>query len=267
MSDQHPPVPPPPPPPHAAPPSHAAAAPAKTGGLPVIAWIGIGCAGIALIVILAVGALGMFAVKKGKEFAAEMGDDPVRAAAELVVRVNPDLELVESDPDSGTMTIRDKKSGEVGTFDYSQIKEGKFSFKGADGQGIDVDASQADNGGVTITTDEGEMRIGADADDIADWVVIHPDATDVTVGVTTSDTKKGQGGAISLKFADPPREVAASYKSLLEEAGWQVEEQTITSSGQFYANLSASKDGRTQAVVVTTDEQGGTIVQILYGGS
>lgn len=234
--------------------------------MPVIAWVGIGCAGIALIVVLAVGALGMFAVKKGKEFAAEMGDDPVRAAAEMVVRLNPDLELVESDPDSGTMTIKDTNSGEVATFDYSEIQQGKFSFKGTDGGGFEMDVSDADNGGMTITSKEGEMRVGADAGDIAEWVVIHPDAVETTVGMTTKSAKDGDGGAVSLKFAESPKDVAASYKALLEEAGWTVEESTMTAGGQFSATLSASQDGRSQTVIITSDDAGETIAQIMYGG-
>lgn len=80
-------------------------------GLSPLVWIGIGCGGLLLVgaVVLSVG--GYFAVKTASDF---VGDNPAAAAAEAIVRINPELELVESDREGGTITVRESSTGKEG---------------------------------------------------------------------------------------------------------------------------------------------------------
>ena len=127
----------------------------KKKGLGTLAWIGIGCGALLLIMLIAMGACGIFVANVAKDsletikdVAEDFSENP---AAELVVRVNPEIELVESDREAGRITIREKSSGKVLTFTYEDISEGRFSFEGEDGEALRIDASGATNGEATIT--------------------------------------------------------------------------------------------------------------------
>ena len=52
---------------------------------------------------------GWFAAKKIKEVAGDFEANPGRTAAEFIVKMNPDLEIVESDDDAGTITVYAEK--------------------------------------------------------------------------------------------------------------------------------------------------------------
>ena len=66
-----------------------------------IAWIGIGCGVIILIGVIVVLGAGIFVFDKASDFAEDFSENPAAFAAETIVRLNPELELVESDRESG----------------------------------------------------------------------------------------------------------------------------------------------------------------------
>lgn len=101
------------------------ARPPSKKGLSPIAWVGIGCGGVLLLIIVALIATGMWGMNKAKELGLDFENDPDRATAELVVSMSPDLEKISSDEEAGTITIR-TKDGKVMTLTYTDIKERKF---------------------------------------------------------------------------------------------------------------------------------------------
>jgi hypothetical protein len=86
-------------------------APGQKKKMSALGWIAIGCGAIAVLCILAFGGAALFVKHKVDK----MGKNPTLAAAELMVRANPELEVVESDSDKGTLTIKNSKTGEVVT--------------------------------------------------------------------------------------------------------------------------------------------------------
>ena len=133
----------------------------KKKGLGPLAWVGIGCGVLILIAFVVMSAGLWFGGKMVKNVVEDLEENPAKTIAQGIVMANPDLELVETDEEEGTITIRDKESGEVATFDYSQIKEGKLSFESPEGK-MTFDAEGADEGGVfTMETDEGTAKWGA----------------------------------------------------------------------------------------------------------
>ena len=96
-------------------------------GLSPWAWVAIGCGGLLLVAMIVMMVGGMFVAKKVGDFAEDFEENPA-AAAEMLIKMNPDLELVDSDRDAGTMTIRNKEDGEVITVNYEDIEKGKLSF-------------------------------------------------------------------------------------------------------------------------------------------
>ena len=121
------------------PPPGAPTQPPVKKGLGPLGWVLIGCGGIILIGFLVLGALGWFAKKKIDQFA----ENPTFNAAKLVVQMNPELELVSADEKTGTLTIKNKKTGEVTTLSAEDAKEGRWTFKNDKGETATLGAGSA----------------------------------------------------------------------------------------------------------------------------
>src|SRR5947208_15632878 len=91
-------------------------------GLGPLGWIAIGCGVILVICVMVFAVGGYFAKKKFDQFS----KNPAKTTAELIVRANPDLELVSEDDKAGTITVRDKKKNETVTLNFDDIKNGKL---------------------------------------------------------------------------------------------------------------------------------------------
>ncbi len=229
-------------------------------GLPVLAWIAIGCGGLVVLAGVAFTVLGWFAVSKVKDVAGEFEDNPTKAAAEMMVRMNPDLELVESDDDAGTVTIREKSSGKVVTFNYEDIDEGRISFESEEGK-VEIGATGGDEGAMTITTEKGETRIGAGGD-VPDWLPTHP-ATVASQSIMRTSGPSGDSGQASFTVDAPAAEVAEFYRSALEGDGYEVTTTTHTSGEGSLTIVSGQREGST-VVASVTEVDGQTQAAVQY---
>ncbi len=106
------------------------AAPAKKG-LPVLGWVGIGCGTVVVIAVVVV-SLMVGWCKRTVGDLSEFKNNPEKAAAELMVKMNPDLTKISQDDAKGEMTIRTKDGQEM-TLSYKEMTEGKFTVKDAQG--------------------------------------------------------------------------------------------------------------------------------------
>lgn len=173
MSD----LPPPPPP----------GIPAKKKGLPPLAWAGIGCGGLILIVGIVVVAVGIFAAKK----IAEATKNPSQTVARIVVQSNPEIEKVSENEETGEMTIRVKKTGEQVTLKYSDLAEGKVVVKDAQGNETSL--------------------FGGDPASIPAWVPRYPGATEETVVFQRVEPTQITGG-ISSTTSSSLEDIKAFYE-------------------------------------------------------
>jgi hypothetical protein len=234
--------------------------PAPKKGLPVVAWIGIGCVGIVIVGIVAVVIVGTFAAKKARDFAAEAEANPTKVAAETFVRLNPEIELVASDGAAGTITVRDKKTGKVATFNYSDVEKGRLTFE-TEGSRVEFNADQGP-GGMTVKTDKGETHFGASASaaNVPDWVPLHPDATRIE-GAFATHTAAQQAGAVSFTVPGDVDSVTQYYRSWMAEKGYEVN-TTVMSSGQGQSSLLVGQNrtsGRTISVTATPEKDGSRV--------
>lgn len=269
MNDPSQPTPPPPPVPGAAP---QPVAPPPKKGLSPLAWIGIGCgvlAVIAMIVVVGMVAAGGYFLKKQAD---KFEKNPSLAAAELIVRANPELELVSTDEKAGTLTIRNKKTGEVVTFDAKDAENGHFEFKTDKGTAT-LDASGKD-ATIKVTDEKGQVSTlvagaGATPQNLPSWLPVYPGGA--VQGVF--DAKSGDGGrtlSFTVTTTDPADKVLDFYKSRFEEAGLKVDATANASGAQgtgglLTANgenptrsasvLVSSSGGQTQAVVNSQEKQ------------
>lgn len=233
-------------------------------GLGTLAWIGIGC-GLLIVIAFVVMSAGLwFGGKMVKNVVEELEENPAKTIAKGIVMANPDLEMVETDDNEGTITVRVKETGEVATFDYSQIKEGKLSFESS-GSKMTFDAEGADEGGVfTMETDEGTARVGAG--DKADWFPDYPDAEDVQTAFT-QEMGETSSGAFGFSTDDSAAEVMAYYSRELEADGFSVQENTSTQEGEIQSATLIASDENTKRNAQVTITPEGDVTRVLVSYS
>lgn len=247
------------PPPPGAPPQ----TPPKKGLSP-LAWVLIGCGGLVVLAMIVMGGLvtagGWFVKKQAEKFE----KNPALAAAEFAVRINPDLEVVSKDEDKGTLTIRNKKTGEVGTFSAEDAKNGRISWKS------DKGSATFDGSGVKVTNEKGETTTFGTAtpQSFPAWMPTYPGGT--VQGTMDTTNAEGHSAAFTVSTADAVDKVLDFYETQFKNAGLKVEKTTTTTNdqtaggnvtaksddGKREANVMVSaSDGQTQAIVTFTDKK------------
>lgn len=233
-------------------------APQRTGLHP-LAWVGIGCGVILVLVLIAVMVGGFFLARTVKDVAGDFEDNPGLAAARLVVKASPDLEEVEVDKDAGTMTVRNTKTGELVTLNFEDIRNGRFSWTDDDGQEVSVDVSDADSGTVKVESSDGDgftLSTGAAvSEEIPEWVPIFPGSETRNRGtMTTSDSLNGN---FTLTTDADVDEVLAFYRDTLESAGYKVSVNSYTSDDAKGAMLNGTDEAEERTVIVILGTDGG----------
>jgi hypothetical protein len=226
-----PPQPPPPPP---------VAVPVKKKTNPLV-WILVGCLGLFVIGGIIFAAATFFIAKKAKDVLTDVAENPVKAAAEMMVKLNPDLELVSSDDEAETMTIRDKKTGTVSTFNWSDISEGKLTFE-TDGQSYTVDGSGAADGRISVQDESGQetMSFGAGAGEVPDWFPPYHNAVEVNVLVNAN--QNGQQSTIwTFQTPDAVADVLTFYETHLKGTGWEVTTSSSDVGGVSNGSIEAKQ--------------------------
>ncbi|MEM6455347.1 MAG: hypothetical protein AAF772_09665 [Acidobacteriota bacterium] len=199
-------------------------------GLHPLAWVAIGCGAVAiigvLIVVLGVG----FAVNKGKDMVAELGDNPARLTAELITRTNPDLDLVSVDDATGVVVVENNKTGETLEVNYKDLENGNFEFKTSEGS-MRIDAEE----GIVMTDETGQEtgRISTNVreEDVPDWVPMFANAGPPQ-GAFTQRSNDTTIGAFSMPFTGDMDAVVDFYRTALGDLGLEVSEQTMASGDQ-----------------------------------
>ncbi|MEM9553495.1 MAG: hypothetical protein AAGC60_04500 [Acidobacteriota bacterium] len=266
MSNGAPPPPPSAPPPYTPPPPAPAPGPSQAAssneGLPTWAKVAIGCGCAALLIAAALFALLGWGVKKGVEKVQEFENNPAG-----LIDMMPGLEVVEDNQDAGTITIRNTQTGEVATFDYSDIREGRFSFEGSEGQSYEIDATDAADGGFQVKSDDGEFQIGGSGnlDKVPTWVPRLPDALDTQVAMTLRQGGNAMGTVTQTVASDLPT-AADDVEAMLQDAGFTVKRSELTMGSTEVFQLEATQDGRTINAGVNAGGDGQATVTLFYEG-
>jgi hypothetical protein len=209
-------------------------------GMSGLAWAGIGCGAI-LVILMVLGGLAInYGVGKFKEFKA----DKELAIAEMVIATNPDLEKVSSNPSKGEITVR-AKSGEEYTVNYKEITEGRFSFKDAAGN----------------TT-----RLGGSADfsQVPAWVP-RPPAISGTPSVFHAVNAGKAAGMYSAASSNSFDDVEAFFNAELDKAGFgAASSNSSTWGGSRTASRSVSAPDKEITVNITMEAKKPVNIQVIY---
>lgn len=247
------------------PPPPAAQQPAPKKGMGVVGWLAIGCLVCLLIGLGSCFACGYYAKRKLGQISEEMQKNPEMAAAKLVVQMTPDVELVSTDDAAGTLTVKNKKTGEVVTVSIADAKEGKFSVTTAEGT-TTVDAN-AQNGTLSVTDGKGNTATYGAASGgatLPSWLPAYPGGTATTnYQATTGDEKTAM---VVIETTDSVEDVAAFYEKAVKDAGLNAQKTVMSGAGATNgATVSGTSDDqkRSVAVVIAVNE-GKTQVSVTW---
>ena len=237
-------------------------APAQKKKVSPFVWILAGCGGIMIAALLALLAGGVFVAHKVKQ----AGEHPEMAVAKIIAAANPDVEVVSSDESKGTITLRNKKTGEEITMNLADIKKGKIDFTNEKGESVSVSAQgKGGSGSFEVHSKEGSMTVGAGAGkDIPGWVPLY--GGEKPQG--SWSTRKGDevSGTFSLSTTDDAAKVLDFYAAALERDGFTVKRNTMSSDGAVSGGiLTGDADGGARSVSVTvSSDDGTTSVMVSY---
>ena len=210
--------------------------PAKKKVSPWI-WVLGGCLFLVVVVLLLMGGCTWFLADKAKDIAADFEANPAKAAAEIAVKFNPDLELVSTDEESGTMTVLEKSTGKEVTLNFEEIADGRFSFETEEGEST-ISFDPEGEAGLTIESPDGTTTFGAGGV-LPSWIPLYPGASEPQ-GAYSSTAGDQRSGAVSFRSTDPVARVLEFYERTLKAAGLEVSKTTFTTQGSDGGMLNGS---------------------------
>ena len=240
--------------------------------LGTLAWIGIGCGVLLVVIAIALAAVTWWGYGKARQMAEDFDVDgnPALAAARMIVKLNPELEELDVDEEGGTITVRNTNTGEVITVDFEDLEQGRISWKAGD-QEVTIDASGGEGEEViSVTGDEGEWKLttgGTGAGDIPDWVPVYPETEPLASHVF--EGSEGVRGTCQLDTDDGAAEVIDFYQERLQQAGYEVTVNRFSStdgeeggvvnaeheaSGRNLVDMVGTENGRTTASVSYSEQ-------------
>ena len=220
-----------PPPMYAVPPPEG---PKKT---PVWVWVVAAVGGVILLGIIAISLLGYYALRTVKEVAT----NPAAAAA-LLARIDPNLEVLDVDQNKKIIRVRNKQNNEEVTLNLNDILQGR------------VQVSHQGKDGVESMELGGKVNLPA-------WMPKYPGVEPKGLGSMKSDTGGG-GGMFTFETADSAEKIHAFYRGALEKQGFKQEDGVHVAGTSALVMKSESGGGITVNVV----EMGkGSQATVIYG--
>ena len=189
--------------------------------------------------------------------------NPALAGAKLAVAMNPDVEIVSSDDNAGTITVRDKKTGKVATMKFDPQKK-QMIITDEKGQTTTLSsAGEGSAGTMEVKGPEGTVKLGSGAEKSPAWVPVYPGASPQN---TFSANQAGQeSGSYTFTTGDSAEKVTSYYSGALKSGGFSVSATTTDNQGKPGGMLTGEDKATSRAVMVMLDtESDGTHVNVTY---
>jgi hypothetical protein len=221
--------------------------PRKTSPL---VWILVIILGLFVLGAVAVVGTGFFLVHKVRQ--AGLDPDLIRrnpglAVGKMIAAANPDAEVVNTDDNAGTITIRDRKTGKVVTMTFDEAKTGRFKM-----------SAQGDDG-KTAT-----LEFGAAAGKLPSWVPSYPGSTTQGTFAVRGDANdgSGEGGNFTFTTKDAASKAMSFYQDKAKELGMKVNLVSTAAEGGMI--IATDEESKRSLTVVVAGSSGDTSVNVTY---
>jgi hypothetical protein len=173
-----------------------------------------GCLGLIILTIVIIGGFVRFLHKSGID-PVLMAKQPAHAAANMIAKSDPDLEIVSADEKTGIVQVRYRKSGVMMEMNVKDGRNAKLIAIGE--QRKNINRSQS---------------LPFDNSHCPAWLPRYPGAVEECFKPNSTNENNG---SVEFKTTDSSRKVAAFYKDSFEKDGFMVE---------TYEHPNAPKDAR-----------------------
>jgi hypothetical protein len=192
-----------------------------------------------------------------------MKKNPGYASAKMAVTMNPELEIVSSDDDSGTVVVREKKTGKVVTMKFDPKKKAMTIIDENGKTATMTTSGEGSSANMEIKGPDGTVKIGENTDKAPDWVPVYPGSSPKN---TFSATNAGeQTGSYAFVTADPADKLISFYGDALKSGGFAVSNMTSSADGKVGGMVSGEDKASKRSVVVSFGtEADGTHVNVTY---
>ena len=268
MSTTPPPAPPTPPAPQppmaAAPPAAPVPPVAPPKKSKALLWVLGGCGTIIVLCILIFVGLFLFGMHKMKQAGIDpelMKKNPALATAKMVVFANPDVEMVTSDDDAGTMVVRDKKTGKTTKLKFDLEKK-QMVITDEEGKTASFTAN-TEQGSLEMKGPDGTVKIGSNADKAPGWVPTYPGSSpQSTMSVNANGN---QSGTYVFVTQDASDKVLSYYADAFKSAGLTASTTSNNTDGKVSGIVSgADKDHNRSVLVTVSPDSDGVHVSVTF---
>jgi len=216
----------------------------------ILIWILGGVVALIIGATAMCGLAGYFIMHKAKQAGFDSGlltTNPAYAAAKMAATMNPDVDTVSTDDSSGTITVRDKKTGKTTTLKFDPDKK-TMVVTDENGKEATVRVNtDGDKGSVEVQSADGNMKFGASASgQLPGWMPVYPGSS--PAGTFSSQTKDGSQSTFAFKTQDPAAKVMSYYQDQLKSSGFSINMATNTPQGGM---VMAEDSGKTRSLMVT----------------
>ena len=218
--------------------------------------------GLAVMVLVTCGVVGLYFYRSVKTaFDPElMRTNPGLAMTKMAVAMTPGIEVVRYNERTGTIAVRDKKTGQMSTLKFDPASK-QLVITDDNGKEVTV-STQGDgsSGSVQVSSAEGTVKFGAGAGNKAPaWVPVYPGST--PQGTFASQTPDGDSSAFTFTTKDSASKVLSYYQDQLKSAGFSV---TLVASSDQGGAVQGEDSGKKRTITVTVGTSGdGTRASIL----
>jgi len=222
------------------------AAPRNTSPL---VWILAIVGGLVVVGILFAVGVTFFVVHKVRQAGFDpelMRRNPGLAVSKMIATTNPDVDVVSTNDNAGTITVRDKKTGKTVTMTFDDAKNGQFKMN-----------AQSEDGTAS-------MQFGGGVGELPSWVPHYPGSTPKGTFSMKGSGNDGSGEVRSFTFTtkDPASKAMSFYQDKAKELGMKA--NLTGTSGEGGMIIAADDDSKRTLTVVVVGGSGETTVNVSY---
>jgi hypothetical protein len=220
-------------------PPQAPLPPAKKSNL--LVWILGGVVVVVLGFTAMCGIGGYLLMHKAKEAGFDSGlmsKNPGYAAAKMAATLNQEVDVISSDDSTGTIKIRDKKTGQTTTLRFDPATK-RMVVTDGDGKTSSLSITgEGDKASLNVQSADGTSNFSVGGNNqMPTWVPVYPGST--PKGTFSATTKGEMQSAYEFKTPDSPGKVIDYYQNQLKSSGFKVM-QTFSSPS---AGLMTAENG------------------------
>lgn len=227
----------------------------------ILIWL---LGGIVVLVLgstLMCGVGGYLLLHKAKESGFDsslMQKNPVYAAAKMAATVNPDVEVLSSDDSSGTIHVRDKKSGKTTTLKFDADKKQMIVIDGEGKQATISVTGEGDKASLNIQSGDGNAKFSAGGENQSPaWVPVYPGSK--PTGTYSGTANGASQSAFTFKTSDAPAKVMDYYQEQLKTSGFKIMQTFSTAA----TGMMTAENGNRTITLTTTSSGSETSTNVI----